>query len=392
VLRRSLFLALALVAAAGSAYAHLASDSYLRIEIDAAGTIGGQWDIALRDLDVAVGLDADQDGAITWGELRAKQREVEAYAFGRLALAGEGFLCRLIPAPLMVDHHAGSAYAVLPFSAECPSGGRLSLRYRLLFDLDPSHRGLLTIAAGRQVSSDVLTPEHAEVAIDAGPASLADQIGQFLRFGFDHILLGYDHLLFIAVLLVTAALRRPAGNGWVAIDGLGRVLLETIKTLTAFTLAHAIVLTAALITQVSVTARLVEPAVAVTIMLAALDNIRPILPRLRWQVAFLFGLIHGLSFASALGPMRLPPLGMALALGSFNLGIEAGQIALALLLVPIAFALRHEAAYRRLVAPAASLAILLLAGAWFLDRVFAFDLLSLQAALVADVRVIAQTP
>jgi hypothetical protein len=160
-------------------------------------------------------------------------------------------------------------------------------------------------------------------------------------------------------------------------------MIETIKTLTAFTLAHAIVLTPAVLGLVSVPARLVEPAVAVTIMLAALDNIHPILPRLRWQVAFLFGLIHGLSFASALGPMRLPPLSLALALGSFNLGVEAGQIALALLLVPIAFALRHEAVYRRLIAPAASLAAVLLAGVWFLDRVFALNLLPLQPLAIA---------
>jgi hypothetical protein len=383
VLLRCILLLLALVTAAGNAAAHLASDSYLRIEIGEDGQTGGHWDIALRDLDVAVGLDADQDGAITWGELSGKAREIEAYAFGHLTLTGEAGACRLIPATLMVDYHAGSAYAVLPFSAECPSGGRLTLRYHLLFDIDPSHRGLLTIAAGERVSSEVLTPEHAAIAIDAGPARLGDQIIQFLRFGFDHILLGYDHLLFISVLLITAALRRPDGNGWVAIDGLGRVLLETIKTLTAFTLAHAIVLTPAVLGAVNVPARLVEPAVALTIMLAAFDNIRPILPRLRWQVAFLFGLIHGLSFASALGPMRLPPLGMALALGSFNLGVEAGQIALALLLVPIAFLLRHEAAYRRFVAPAASVASLLLAGAWLADRVFALDLLAFQPFAVA---------
>ena len=385
MLLRFLFLLITLLMAAGRAHAHLASDSYLRIEIGAAGTIGGQWDIALRDLDVAVGLDADQDGAITWGELRAKEWEVAAYAFGRLSLAGDNGDCRLIPAAMMVDYHAGSAYAVLPFTAECPSAGQLTLRYRLLFDLDPSHRGLLTISGGGQVNSDVLTPEHAQIAIDGGPSPLVDQIAQFLRFGFDHILLGYDHLLFIAVLLVTAALHRPGGNGWVAIDGLGRVLVETIKTLTAFTLAHAIVLTAALIGQISMSARLVEPAVAVTIMLAAFDNLRPILPRLRWQVAFLFGLIHGLSFATALGPMRLPPLGMALALGSFNLGIEAGQIALALLLVPIVFILRYEGIYRRIVTPAASLAAAGLAGLWFLDRVFALGLLPLQPLAVAAI-------
>jgi len=293
--------------------------------------------------------------------------------------------CRLTPNGLMVDYHAGSAYAVIPFSAECPVSGQLTLQYRLLFDIDPSHRGLLTIANGEQIQSEVLTPDHADIRIDTRDLGLSKQIAQFLRFGFDHILLGYDHLLFVAVLLVTAALRRPIGNNWMPIDHLGRVLLETIRTLSAFTLAHAIVLTPAVLGLVNVPARFVEPAVALTIILAGLDNFRPILPRLRWQVAFLFGLIHGLSFASALGPMRLPPLGTAIALGSFNIGIEAGQVALALLLVPIAFVSRHDVIYRRIVTPVASFAAVLLAGAWLLDRVLGLDLLPLQPLTMATV-------
>jgi hypothetical protein len=319
------------------------------------------------------------------GELRAKTREIETYAFGRLTVDRQGRACRLVPTALLVDYHAGSAYAVLPFDADCPAEGSLTLRYRLLFDLDPSHRGLLTIVSGRQVSSEVLTPEHADIELDRRPLRLTDQVAQFLAFGFDHILLGYDHLLFIAVLLVTAALRRGGGSGWTPIDGLGRVLVETTKTLTAFTVAHAIVLTPAVLGAISVPARLVEPAVAITIMLAALDNIRPVLPRLRWQVAFSFGLVHGLSFASVLGPMRLPAASLAVALGSFNLGVEVGQIAVALLLVPIAFSLRYEAAYRRFVSPTISLGALVLAGLWFLDRVFALDVLSLQPMTIAAI-------
>jgi hypothetical protein len=382
---RCLILLLVLIVGAESAEAHLASDTYLRIEIGADGRVNGQWDIALRDLDVAVGLDADQDGTITWGELRAKTREIETYAFGRLTVDRQGRACRLVPTALLVDYHAGSAYAVLPFDADCPAEGSLTLRYRLLFDLDPSHRGLLTIVSGRQVSSEVLTPEHADIELDRRPLRLTDQVAQFLAFGFDHILLGYDHLLFIAVLLVTAALRRGGGSGWTPIDGLGRVLVETTKTLTAFTVAHAIVLTPAVLGAISVPARLVEPAVAITIMLPALDNIRPVLPRLRWQVAFSFGLVHGLSFASVLGPMRLPAASLAVALGSFNLGVEVGQIAVALLLVPIAFSLRYEAAYRRFVSPTISLGALVLAGLWFLDRVFALDVLSLQPMTIAAI-------
>ena len=372
--------------ASGAARAHLASDSYLRLEIGGDGRVTGQWDIALRDLDVAVGLDADQDGSITWGELRGKRREVEAYAFSRLTITSGGALCRLVPTALMIDNHAGNGYAVLPFAAECPVIGGLRLHYRLLFDIDPTHRGLLTVLDSTGVASAVLSPDHATMTLGGAANSLRAQIVQFLLLGFEHILLGYDHLLFISVLLITAALRRGAAAQWLPLPSLGRVLIETIKTLSAFTLAHALVLTVSVIGLVSVPTRLVEPAVALTIMLAAVDNLWPILPRLRWQVAFLFGLVHGLSFASVLGPMQLPPLWLGLALASFNLGVEAGQIALALLLVPIAFVLREERSYRRIIAPALSVAVFLLAGVWLVDRVFALDLLAYRPASLAVAR------
>ncbi|MBV9828721.1 MAG: HupE/UreJ family protein [Alphaproteobacteria bacterium] len=362
----------------GPAQAHLASDSYLRIEIAGDGRISGQWDIALRDLDVAVGLDADQDGTITWGELRAQQQAVENYAFSRLTIARGAQACRLLPTTLMVDRHAGSTYAVLPFGAECPAEGEFSLRYRLLFDLDPSHRGLLTIDDRGVTTAEVLTPEHAEVALGRGPQGFVYRALQFLELGFDHILLGYDHLLFVSVLLVTAVFDRAGSTHLVPIDNLGRVVGETAKTLTAFTLAHATVLIPAVLGVINVPARLVEPAVALTIILAGLDNLRSILPRLRWQVAFFFGLVHGLSFASALGPMRLHPADLALALACFNLGVEGGQLALAALVIPTAFALRKEFAYRVLVVPVISLGAAALAGVWLIDRVFGLDILSLQ--------------
>lgn len=376
---RWLVLVCALLAGSGIAQAHLASDSYLRIEIAGDGRIGGQWDIALRDLDVTVGLDANQDGNITWGELRARRQQVEAYAFGRLTLARQGTPCTLTPTALEVDYHAGYAYAVFPFTAACPTAGPLALDYRLLFDIDPTHRGLLTVVDKGAVSTAVLTPDRAHVELDRGPVPLIAQIGQFLQYGFEHILLGYDHLLFIAILLVTAALRRLDGSEWTPIDGLGRVLGETIKTLTAFTLAHATVLIPSVLGVVNISGRVVQPAVAATIIITGFDNLRPILPRLRWQVAFMFGLIHGLSFASTLGPMRLPAVNLVAALACFNLGVEGGQIALALLLVPIVFVLRYEAAYRRFVAPSVSLAAVALAAFWAADSIFALNWLSLSS-------------
>ena len=117
--------------------------------------------------------------------------------------------------------------------------------------------------------------------------------------------------------------------------------------------------------------RLVESAIAATILLAALDNLRPFLPGRRWQVAFAFGLIHGLGFASALGPIDLPPLAFASALLGFNLGIEAGQILVALLFLAAARPLREVAPLARTLLPAGSLAAMAVAGLWLVDRALA---------------------
>jgi hydrogenase/urease accessory protein HupE len=357
----------------GGANAHLASDSYLRVEVGADNTLTGQWDIAIRDLDVAVGLDADADGAVTWGELRIRRGEIERYAFERLRIGNTAGACTLRSTELLVDHHAGEAFAVLRFAGSCPSGGRLSLEYRLLFDIDPTHRGLLTVVEAGAVRSDVLSPQRQVVDLSG-----TTELGRFFVHGLEHILVGYDHLLFVAVLLIVASLRRAENGAWVPVDSLPRVLIEVVKILTGFTVAHAATMTLAVLGRIDVPARIVEPAVALTIILTASDNLRPILPRLRWAVAFVFGLIHGLAFATALEPMQLPPWRLAAALLSFNLGIEAGQLALAALLVPFAFWFRRAPLYPRLIA-GVSVAAILLGSVWLVDRLFLLDLFRLAA-------------
>src|SRR3954466_2436063 len=108
-------LILLLALASGFAFAHKPSDSYLAIVSGEAG-IQGQWDIALRDLEYAIGLDADGNGEITWGELRRKQSEVATYALARLQVSADGRKCTLVPGGYLVDDHSDGAYAVLQFS------------------------------------------------------------------------------------------------------------------------------------------------------------------------------------------------------------------------------------------------------------------------------------
>ena len=142
-----ILVALLLAFAAQFAHAHKPSDSYLAV-MSEGGRLHGQWDIALRDLDFALGLDADGNGEITWGELRAKHVEISAYALARLSLSADGTRCRLAPTEHLVDEHSDGAYEVLRFSVDCAgntSPREIEVDYTLFFDLDPSHRGLLRI-------------------------------------------------------------------------------------------------------------------------------------------------------------------------------------------------------------------------------------------------------
>jgi hypothetical protein len=120
-----------------NASAHKPSDSYLILSVN-DNKIAGQWDIALRDLDFAIGLDANGDGAITWGEVRAKHVDISAYAMSRLQLSAQGNICPLRATEHLVDDHTDGAYAVLRFEAECPAiMDTLLARYGLFFDIDP---------------------------------------------------------------------------------------------------------------------------------------------------------------------------------------------------------------------------------------------------------------
>ena len=109
-------------------------------------------------------------------------------------------------------------------------------------------------------------------------------------------------------------------------------------------------------------------------ILAALNNLFPVVQRGRWMVAFGFGLVHGFGFASVLADLGLPRESLLLALVGFNLGVETGQLAIVALFLPLAYALRHTWMYRRMIFVGGSAAIALVAGIWMVERVFGLEL------------------
>ncbi len=365
-----------LVGMALPAWAHKPSDSYLAVTVGEAG-IGGQWDIALRDLDYAIGLDADGNGEITWGELRARHDEIAAYALARLSIAADGRACTLRTTEQLVDDHSDGAYSVLRFTADC--GGtkapqKLDIGYRLFADLDPQHRGLLRLVAGGGARTAIFSPQAAQQAFELKEQS---RWSQFIDYGVEgvwHIWKGFDHILFLLSLLLPAVLAW-VNRRWQPVARFHEALVDVLKIVTAFTLAHSITLSLATLGLVALPSRLVESTIAASVVLAALNNVFPVFHGRRWMVAFGFGLIHGFGFASVLADLGLPTGTLAVALVGFNLGVECGQLAIVGAFLPLAFVLRHTAFYRRVVFVAGSALIAGVAGIWFAERALDFKLL-----------------
>ena len=370
--------ALLLVLHAGAARAHKPSDSYLTLQVAQApgeGRIDGRWDIALRDLDFAIGLDADGDGRITWGETRARHADIAAYALARLTVQADGQACSVSAGEQLVDRHTDGAYTVIRLAVSCPRApAALTLGYRLFSDLDPQHRGLLNLEAHGVTRSAILGPQAPSQTFVLKDTDRLSQFIDYVREGVWHIWIGFDHILFLLSLLLPAVLVWRQ-RSWQPSPSLRGAFWNVVKVVTAFTLAHSITLSLATLGVVSLPTRWVESVIAASVVLAALNNVFGVFHGRLWWMAFGFGLIHGFGFASVLAELGLPQGTLLLALVAFNVGVECGQLAIVALFLPLAYALRRSWFYRKLVFVGGSLAIAALAGVWFAERVFNFKLL-----------------
>ncbi|MCB2053873.1 MAG: HupE/UreJ family protein [Geminicoccaceae bacterium] len=310
------------LALAAPVEAHTPSTGYLRLSTDGTD-VEGTLEFAVRDLASAVLLDQDGDRRILWGEIENARPALAALVAERLILRRADAACTTNLNEPMVDRRDDGAWLVVPLVATCAGEGALSVDYRFFFDQDPTHRGLLALTRESASATRVAGPDDHLFTFEPDTVA-AGGFATYFAYGVEHLLIGPDHLLFLAVLLLPllTATSEPL-----------RKRVWTFGTIvTAFTVAHAIALLLAITGVVSLPGRLVESAIAATIVLTALDNLWRFLPAKRWQLAFGFGLIHGLGFAAVLLPLGLPAGGFWPAFAGFNLGIEAGQIAVAALL------------------------------------------------------------
>lgn len=405
-----------LTLAGTSARAHKPSDSYLTLTAQEAGIVHVEWHIALRDLDTELRLDANDDGRLTWGEVRTRWPEIRQYASGYLVLSHAGRACAM-QTPTGADarprlaSHTDGQYAVLSWLHACALQAgtpwqQVEVDYRLFALTDPTHRGIVhwrSLGAGGQVHEGgtvvlgIPRPRHAlhleglrglppvstpgtsassamppqsdtSRAADAQAESIWHQLARFIEDGMHHIAVGADHILFLMSLLLVSVWQRDRDQAWQARPTWQAAWKEVLKLVTAFTVAHSITLGLASFGVLSPPARWVESLIALSVLVAAMDNLLPIIPGPRWVIVFVFGLVHGFGFASALQDMALSGSTLAVPLLGFNLGVEAGQLSLVALVLPAACWMRRTRFYRLAVVNVGSVLIAAMAMVWLIER------------------------
>ncbi len=268
-----------------------------------------------------------------------------------------------------MEEFSDGQYLHFDFVLEQSSAPRgLEITYQLFFETNSLHRGLFRLESGGKTQMAVFSPSHPSQSFQFGPGSSGRQFLVFLREGVWHIWTGYDHILFLLALLLPSVLQRQAGQ-WNGVGAFRPASWNVLKIVSAFTVAHSLTLTVAVLGLVKLPSRLTESAIAFSVVLAAANNLWPLVRERGWMVAFGFGLVHGFGFATALSDFGLGHERLALTLLAFNMGVEIGQLAIVACFLPLAFVLRRTWFYQIPLLRLGSAFVIVVAGAWCAERV-----------------------
>lgn len=325
--------------------------SYAHIAV-AADRITATVRLPLDDMDLLLRLDRDLDGTVSDNEINAAASALVKYLSDRVLLQADG-----VARPATLERTGRWAddtgfpfvEAVLVYPlAGMPS--TLSVRVSILTDLYADHRTLGEIAWGDRREPFVF--QHGS-AFDTtlAPTGWWTTARTFLALGIEHILTGYDHLLFLLALLVA-----------------GRGVRQLVAIVTSFTVAHSLTLAAATFALVQPPAWIIEAAIAFSIAYVGAENLWVREVRGRWKLTFGFGLVHGFGFANVLREMELPRQALASSLVTFNLGVEIGQLAVVLLLWPVLRTVQRSA-YAARITQWVSVVVIVCGVVWFVQRV-----------------------
>lgn len=363
---------LALLAGPGAAVGHMRTSTFSHLSL---GGSAPTWDIKVSvvDLLAPLGLDEGLAPAQALAAVRGRLEMVQGYLGPRLRLFTGEKPCAQRADGVTIDQGSEPPMVKMRFVYSCPAGnGSYRARYDLFFDLDGLHSGFVNVSlAGTPAVSDVFRSGNRELMVVL-EASRWEPLRRFWLLGVEHIFTGYDHLAFLAGLLLLATVStRAAGDRLLQTASPRAAFWGTAKIVTAFTASHSLTLMAAALRPELVPTRFVEPLIALSVAAVGVENLLPRMPQRRWLLAFAFGLIHGFGFASVLSEIGLPAHGLVAALLSFNVGVECGQLCVVLVALPLLLmiARRWPRVYHRVLLIGGSSALVVAGVVWFVQRV-----------------------
>lgn len=347
--------------------AHQLSTAYLQLTLDNTGQLAGEWQVRLYDLELALGVDTDGNGKLRWQELQNRAEVVSSYLTSQLHIQrGEKQCVLALSEEWKIDSHFNEAYLLIPVRAQCALAGNIALDYTAFFAQDTEHKLLLSLTHADETSNRVVSDSQRSIVWNAEAGDVWKTFVEFVYQGMVHIWIGLDHILFLLSLLLTCVLLR-VNNAWVPQQDIKRILINTTWIVTAFTLAHSITLSMTALGMLQLSSRWVEVGIAISVALVALNNIFPLVLRVGW-LTFGFGLLHGMGFAGVLGELGLPADQQWLTIFAFNLGVEVGQMAIVIVLLPLLILVRNRYWYLRYSLVGTSVIISLVAMQWVIER------------------------
>ncbi len=341
-----------------SAYAHDAGVSSSLISVDGR-VVTVEINAHARDYEKAAGVRIAEtgSGSVNAVALAVMAPRVLGYVRNHVEVLSDGAACKVDEGKaLPADTHV-----TVTLVWTCPDDGALRYRLSLFRDVDPSAQHMVSLNIEGTAQEFALDRNTPELALSRGIPSNLQVAAHFLAAGVEHILLGYDHIAFLIAIILWSSRLWPV-----------------VKAVTAFTIAHSVTLSLAALDVVRIPSAIIEPAIAASIVYVAVENFTTREAGKRWRETFVFGLLHGFGFASALQELGLPKARLIAALAAFNSGVEIGQV----VIVAVAFGLlsaidrlQISGASKPVRNPAfvhtVSFAIVLLGSYWFVSRTIA---------------------
>ena len=373
------------------ALAHFPDQSYIYLQIQ-KNSVAGRFEISTWDLNKVFGLDLKV--GLTKEDVAPHLSKIQEYVLQNASFnsAEEGDYQIRFTEPDILRAESFGDFVLLKFQLEGVKKApeKLNVQYQAFIKDISGHTALLVIeenkntglANNESMYSLAFSPGKTSQELLTTENFLLRSFGAMIASGIWHIWIGFDHILFLLALLLPSVLKfrsndrvLSAGSDkkvWIPVERLRPALINVVKIVTFFTIAHSITLCLAAFQIISLPPRLIESIIAISIALAAIHNIYPLFSGKEWLIAFVFGLFHGFGFASVLAEKGVVGNYLGLSIFGFNLGVEIGQLAIILLVFPILYLLRKTFLYPK-IRVFGSIILILFSLYWFIERAFNVD-------------------